>query len=110
MVHLQPGIRSAALAARLFLSVRQLQRRFRYVVGCPLKSYQRLRRANRALALLQARGDRPLGEIAYELDYADQSHFIRDIKAFTWMVPGRLGRVWEVQSRDGVGFSFAEGP
>lgn len=100
-----PAAHPDALADELALSPRQLQRRFLRVVGCPLKTYLRLRRANLALALIQKGTYRRLTDVAYALHYADQSHFIRDIKAFTWIVPRQLGRL-EGHSRDGVGFSF----
>lgn len=100
-----PSVSPDALAADLALSPRQLQRRFLRVVGCPLKTYLRLRRANLALALIQEGTYGRLTDVAYALNYADQSHFIRDIKAFTWIVPRQLGRL-EEHSRDGVGFSF----
>lgn len=95
-----------SLADRLALSPRQLQRRFLRVVGCPLKTFLRLRRAHLALVLLQKGAHRHLTEIAYALNYADQSHFIRDIKAFTWVVPRDLDHRFEGNSRDGVGFSY----
>lgn len=103
----QPSAFSTEDLARLSdISVRQLQRRFLKVVGCPIKVFLRLRRANLALSMLQTGTWRQLSDIAYALGYADQSHFIHDIKAFTWVTPARLEQAFEAQSRDGTGFSF----
>ena len=94
------------VAGMLNISLRQLQRRFLKVVGCPMKTYLRLRRANIALSMLQTGKWHQLSDIAYTLGYTDQSHFIRDIKEFTWLTPARLHQAFEAQSRDGTGFSF----
>lgn len=94
------------LAARVGLSPRQLQRRFLNTVGCPLKTFLRLRRANLALDLIQQGRHGSLTEVAYELGYSDQSHFVRDIKQFTWLAPRRAGEALDQASGASAGFSF----
>ncbi len=94
------------LAERVGLSPRQLQRRFLSAVGCPLKTFLRLRRANLALELIQQDRHASLTEVAYELGYSDQSHFIRDIKEFTWLAPRRAGEALDQASGAAAGFSF----
>lgn len=94
------------LAARVGLSPRQLQRRFLHTVGCPLKTFLRLRRANLALELIRRGRHGTLTEVAHELGYSDQSHFVRDIKEFTWLAPRRAGESLEHASGAAAGFSF----
>jgi AraC-like DNA-binding protein len=102
-----PGTHSTeSLAPRVALSSRQLQRRFRTTVGCSLKTFLRIRRANLALAHLQRKDAPSLSALAYELGYSDQSHFIRDLKEFTWLVPSRLGAAFETPGGP-AGFSFS---
>jgi len=76
------------LAAELGVGERQLRRRVVAAVGLGPKRLARLARAQAALAGL--RRGRGWAEVAQDLGYADQSHLIREIKAFTGRTPGRL--------------------
>ncbi len=78
----------AGVARALGLSERQLERRFRARVGVSPKRYARLRRFERAMALLD--GPATLTEVAYAAGYYDQSHFIREVRAFAGRAPGAL--------------------
>ncbi len=69
------------------LSERQLQRRFKAQVGIPPKKLQRLLRFERSLQLLAQTEYSQLTSLAYELNYTDQSHFIKDFQAFSGMSP-----------------------
>ena len=75
------------LLAVLPLSERQFQKRFRRVVGCPPQRYIRVKRINEALRLLKTGGYQTLSDVAHALNFYDQSHFIREIKAFSWLTP-----------------------
>lgn len=83
---------SIARIARSFsMSERQLERRFLQRVGSPPKRYASLRRFERAAALVGSGA--PLGRIALEAGYYDQSHFVREFRRFSGMTPGDLLRI-----------------
>jgi AraC-like DNA-binding protein len=87
----------AAVARRLSVSERQLERRFARVVGVSPKQFATLRRFERAIEL--ARGAPSLTEAALAAGYYDQSHFIRDVRRFAGVAPGvLLGDVGFVQA------------
>jgi AraC-like DNA-binding protein len=74
------------LADKFNLSVRQFDRKFKEYAGFSPKTYLRLVRLTRALK--QHGCNKPLGLIAQECGYYDQSHFIHDVKLFTGYHPG----------------------
>lgn len=61
---------------------RQLERLFKKYVGLSPKYYARIIRFNYIFKLIQAH-DTPWADIVYQAGYYDQSHFIRNFKAFT---------------------------
>ncbi|QHT65251.1 helix-turn-helix transcriptional regulator [Rhodocytophaga rosea] len=75
------------LASALRISERQLQRRFKKQVGISLKRYQRVSRFELALKRLATVHYSELTSIAFELDYTDQSHFIKEFQEFAEMSP-----------------------
>ncbi|WP_258881668.1 helix-turn-helix domain-containing protein [Paenibacillus sp. sptzw28] len=78
------------LVAAFHISERQLQKRFARVVGMPPQLYIRLRRVNEALRLMHSGQFERLSDVAYALNYYDQSHFIRDMKLFSWVSPKHI--------------------
>jgi AraC-like DNA-binding protein len=80
------------LATELGWSRRHLSVRFRTEVGLPPKTVARLLRFQRAQALAQRAGRRWDGwaRLAAECGYHDQSHLIRDVRAFTGSTPTAL--------------------
>lgn len=84
------GTALAALKARTALSERQLERRFLRAVGMRPKAFQRIIRIRRAVDHMHDGRPRTLAELAHAAGYMDQSHFNRDLKAFTGMSP----RAW----------------
>jgi AraC-like DNA-binding protein len=66
---------------------RQLERKFKMTVGISPKKLQRIARFERSLQLLASAAYSQLTEIAHQLDYSDQSHFIKDFSAFSGMTP-----------------------
>jgi AraC-like DNA-binding protein len=84
------------LLAHLHISERQFEKRFRQVVGIPPQFYIRVRRFNEAIRLMKTRRFLRLTEIAYALNFHDQSHFIRDIKAFSGTTPKSLSQKEDV--------------
>ncbi|MFC0213729.1 helix-turn-helix domain-containing protein [Paenibacillus chartarius] len=72
------------------ISERQFQKRFARVVGMPPQLYIRLIRVNEAIRLLKSRQFDRLADVAYQLNYFDQSHFIREMKRFSFINPKSL--------------------
>lgn len=80
-----------ATAGEMGLSVRQLERRIKLQFGLSPKLYQRLARFDRLacrLAGLASRGG--LAGVAAELEFSDQSHLVREYKAFAGYAPTAL--------------------
>jgi AraC-like DNA-binding protein len=75
------------LTLKYNVSERQLERRFKITVGVSPKKLQRIARFEKSLQLLANAEYKQLTAIAYELDYTDQSHFIKDFTAFSGMTP-----------------------
>jgi len=66
---------------------RQLERKFRKQIGISPKQLGKVIRLQAALKLILADGGQKLTDIAYQSDYYDQSHFVKDFKEFTGVNP-----------------------
>lgn len=77
---------AAALAG---VDVRSLQRRFRTAVGVSPKWVIQRYRLHEAAERLSSPKPPALAQLALELGYCDQPHFIRSFKAVTGRAPGR---------------------
>jgi hypothetical protein len=66
---------------------RQLERKFRKQIGISPKQLGKVVRLQAALRLLCSGGKDSLTSIAYESEYYDQAHFIKDFKEFTGTSP-----------------------
>ncbi|MFM5886468.1 MAG: helix-turn-helix domain-containing protein [Novosphingobium sp.] len=69
------------------LSMRHFQRRFRQLTGQNPKHYARVCRVSHAVHLKELQPDMSWTAVAQEAGYSDQSHFIRDFKGLTGLVP-----------------------
>jgi AraC-like DNA-binding protein len=78
------------LCQMMDMSERQTERHFQKFVGLSPKFYCRIIRFNAIFQLLSQR-DPSWAELAYEAGFADQSHFIRNFKAFTGEGPSDYG-------------------
>jgi AraC-like DNA-binding protein len=90
---IQKGIRSIRvpqLLKSLNMSERQFERRFVRAIGVSPHQYIRIVRFREALRLIRGRQFERLSDVAYDLSYVDQSHFIKDIKAFSGYTPTGL--------------------
>lgn len=77
------------LTARVPISDRQLQREFKSQYGITVSDYMRLSRMNAIQKYMQ--GDPgSLTQLSYELQFSDQSHFIREFKHFVGLSPGKF--------------------
>jgi AraC-like DNA-binding protein len=84
------SIKVPHLLKSLRVSERQFERRFARAIGVPPHTYIRILRFRKAMQLIKANQFERLSDVAYDLSYADQSHFIKDVKAFTGCTPSRL--------------------
>jgi AraC-like DNA-binding protein len=78
------------LPARYNLSQRQFQRRFQQHMGVSPETYIRILKFQQALQAINHRSFTKLSDIAYDLAFADQSHFIREFKFFSGYTPKEL--------------------
>ncbi len=90
------------------LSGRQFQKRFKQAVGMDAGHFIRIKRINQAYELMKTGHYRRLVDIAHELNFHDQSHFIRDIKAFTGIIPTNIFQNVDEFYRDQVGLSYTQ--
>ncbi|MEL7249129.1 MAG: helix-turn-helix domain-containing protein [Bacteroidota bacterium] len=76
------------LNGHLKVSNRYLQRLFKQQLGLSPKHYARIIRVKKAsMHMLNPQFNRPLVQIAAELDYFDQSHFLKDFKSIVGKSP-----------------------
>lgn len=80
-------IRMTALAEGACLSQKQFNRVFQNYVGYNPKEYMRLVRFNKVFNLLKTTHLLDLAQVAQEFGYSDQSHMIREFKAFAGYTP-----------------------
>lgn len=76
-----------ALLKEDFAKRRQLERKFRAQIGISPKQLGKVIRIQTALKLLLNQEPENLTNIAYQCDYYDQAHFIKDFKEFTGINP-----------------------
>lgn len=69
------------------VSERSLERLIRQYVGTTPKIFSRLVRFQSSLSMLRQLETKSFTEIAYQNEYFDQSHFIREFKEFTGVSP-----------------------
>lgn len=72
------------------ISERQFERRFLTTIGVSPRHYLLTTRFQAAVELIKTESFSKLSDIAYDLDYADQSHFIRQVKKMSGMKPREL--------------------
>lgn len=87
MIKSKGGISLKDLYQDLNLSERSFERKFKQSIGVSPKLYARICRFKVSLNQLKTNDYQKLSDIAYENDYADQSHFIRSFKEFAGFSP-----------------------
>lgn len=80
-----PAIAMRALAARLDIGERSLQRRFKAEAGVSAKQFARIERMQQAIAARRAGAD--WADVAYATGFTDQAHLIRDFRALAGAPP-----------------------
>jgi AraC-like DNA-binding protein len=87
LLHDRSIVRVDDVTERFNIAPRTLQRLFARYVGVSPKWVLRRYRLHEAAAVLDREQHRPWAEVAAELGYFDQSHFIRDFTAAIGMTP-----------------------
>lgn len=75
------------LTEQLNINRRQLERKFSSVIGLSPKQLSKIIRLQSTLKMLSNKQFTSLTSVAYEGNYYDQAHFIKDFKEFTGMSP-----------------------
>ncbi|HKD75977.1 MAG TPA: helix-turn-helix domain-containing protein [Ktedonobacterales bacterium] len=75
------------------LSSRTLRRRFLLATGLTRKVHEQIERAQQAAALLEQ--GVPIGNAAFQVGYADQSHMARSLKLYYGQTPAQIARMSE---------------
>jgi AraC-like DNA-binding protein len=93
--------RISSVAASMFVSERQLRRRFKTAVGVSPKTLERVLRFQRFLALVHTGGWSRLGlaRTAIALGYADQAHLTRECVYLSGLPPAELIRQTDIHCR-----------
>lgn len=79
-----------AIARRIGVSRRHLERRFQDEVGLGVKDMARIVRLHAALACLDREPTESGAAIAARCGYSDQAHLVRECRAFTGRTPSRF--------------------
>jgi AraC-like DNA-binding protein len=82
----------AELERRTARSARTLQRMFRHHLGVGPKRILLRARVQDAIAAIDRGDPRPLPDLAQDLGWFDQSHFIRDVRTITSLTPAAYAR------------------
>jgi AraC-like DNA-binding protein len=107
MIHANIGVLHVKdVLDALHISERQFERRFTQTVGLPPQVYLRVKRFNAAIRLIKTRRFERLTDVAAALNFTDQSHFIRDFKAFSGMTPTSLSQQVDGFYHEQAGYSF----
>jgi AraC-like DNA-binding protein len=75
------------LSVDVKINRRQLERKFSSIIGLSPKQLSKIIRLQSTLKMMAANQFTSLTAVAYEGDYYDQAHFIKDFKEFTGMSP-----------------------
>jgi AraC-like DNA-binding protein len=86
------SIRVPQLLKCLNVSERQFERRFVRAIGLSPHHYIRIVRFQEAVRLIKTNQFERLSDVAYDLNYVDQSHFIKDMKQFSGYTPTSLAQ------------------
>lgn len=84
------NISTASLSKSVYIGERQLQRLFKSSIGISPKLYSRIIRFRSAFEQAQSGKFVAWTDVAYEMGYSDQAHFVKDFKTFTGVTPTAL--------------------
>lgn len=90
-IHEKDGLLTVTDVRRnLGISERHLERIFNSRVGVSPRHYLKVTRFQKAMSILKKSSDAKLTDIAYKLNYADQSHFSRHVRQLSGLTPSEL--------------------
>lgn len=75
------------IAGMACMSIRNFERKCKERLGMPAKMYARIARFFKAYKILESRPIIAWADLAYEVGYYDQTHFIKDFKEFAGLTP-----------------------
>ena len=75
------------IAGMACMSIRSFERKCKERLGMTAKMYARIARFHKAYQILEARPTISWADLAYEVSYYDQMHFIKDFKEFSKLTP-----------------------
>ncbi len=75
------------IAGMACMSIRNFERKCKERLGMPAKMYARIARFHKAYKILESRPAISWTNLAYEVGYYDQMHFIKDFKEFSKLTP-----------------------
>lgn len=73
-----------------FISEKQLERRFNSLIGISPRHYLKITRFRKAINLIGNKNFTKLSDIAFQLNYFDQAHFIKNVKELSGLSPRKL--------------------
>jgi len=76
-----------SLLSQVGVTNRVLEKHFAQYIGYSPQKFIQVKRMNAALHLMWTGQYKKLTDVAQALNYYDQAHFIRDMKAFSWLAP-----------------------
>lgn len=80
------------LQLKFQISERQLERRFNEVIGVSPRHYLKITRFKQAVIALSQNPESNLTDLAFEFNFFDQSHFIKQVKELSGLLPKDLKR------------------
>lgn len=83
------------LVSQWYINERQIERLFKEQVGVTPRHLIKVAKFQKALHLLSGNNIKSLTEIAYRLQYADQSHFIRHVRQLSGLSPKELQKQYK---------------
>lgn len=69
------------------MSIRSFERKCKERLGMTAKMYARIARFHKAYKIIESRPTVAWADLAYEVGYYDQMHFIKDFKEFSKRTP-----------------------
>jgi AraC-like DNA-binding protein len=90
---LQAQVRIPEVLKTIRLSERQFEKRFKRAIGLSPHLYRRILRFQDAVRCLRGRQFEKMTDLAATLGYADQSHFIKEIREFAGCTPTALSEI-----------------
>jgi AraC-like DNA-binding protein len=95
-------------ARKAFLSTKQYERKFKERTGVNPKLFQKLVRFDHAFRTRNARPDLDWRSIAFDCNYYDYQHLVKDYKAFTGFTPAEFHNLGSPEEKLGIAESYYE--